>query len=102
MKWQCSRCKTMFESTNEEHTDEDCISALVIHTENAERELAELRERAQDVCHWKLTDDESSLWESDCDLVWSFPDGGFPEENEMNYCPKCGRKLEQLPPQEAQ
>ena len=42
-------------------------------------------------CEWKA--DEDGLWQcSECDIAWTFTDGG-PEENELNYCPKCGRRL---------
>lgn len=71
--------------------------ALLARAEAAERELAALRERKQGVCRWRLEDDDSSLWAGDCGAMWTFP-GGNPEENDMAYCPKCGRKLEQVEP----
>ncbi len=33
------------------------------------------------------------LWEcNNCDIAWEFSYDG-PEENEVNYCPKCGLKI---------
>lgn len=61
-------------------------------------ELAALKERTQGVCKWKLVDDDCNLWEGDCGALWTF-EAGNPTLNEMNYCPKCGRKLEQVIPE---
>jgi hypothetical protein len=41
-------------------------------------------------CTWR--EDEDGQWESDCGLSWAFPEGG-PADNQMSYCPKCGRQL---------
>ncbi len=40
-------------------------------------------------------DDETNAWEcSECGLTWVFmEDYTTPEENDMYYCPKCGRKI---------
>jgi len=46
-------------------------------------------------CNWQIHDEEANAWESECGLVWWF-EVGEPKENEMNYCPKCGRHLTQL------
>jgi rubredoxin len=36
---------------------------------------------------------EYGAWEcSECNLLWNI-ENGTPEENEMNYCPKCGKKI---------
>ncbi len=46
---------------------------------------------------WKDMDDwDGNNWESDCGASWVFIDEG-PVQNEMQYCPKCGKKLSQLP-----
>lgn len=40
-------------------------------------------------------DEHHDFWECQkCGLAWQFNDGG-PEENEMNYCPKCGRRIKE-------
>jgi hypothetical protein len=46
-------------------------------------------------CAWKQDDFEGN-WDSDCGLCWAFPDGG-PAENEMRFCPGCGKKLLAVP-----
>ena len=45
-------------------------------------------------CRWILSDDfDCVIWSSDCGLDWQFSNPETPIENEMNYCPKCGKKL---------
>ena len=64
----------------------------------AERELAEMRERTQGVCRWRLTDDDHGWWTGDCGAEWIF-EASDPNGNKMKFCPKCGRKLEQVEPE---
>jgi len=45
-------------------------------------------------CLWSRADEDTDCWEGSCGAAWSLNDG-TPEENEMNYCPRCGAKLEQ-------
>lgn len=46
-------------------------------------------------CRWNLsTVLDCVIWSSDCGLDWQFSNPETPIENEMNYCPKCGKKLE--------
>lgn len=49
-------------------------------------------------CSWwkDMADWDGNTWESDCGACWTFIDDG-PAQNEMHFCPKCGRKLSQLP-----
>ncbi len=47
-------------------------------------------------CEWHLDDDEAGAWESACGQLWCFEEG-TPKENEMNFCPFCGRLLTQHP-----
>jgi len=42
-----------------------------------------------DCCTWGETPE---YWESDCGMLWVFTDGG-PAENQMRYCPGCGRNV---------
>jgi hypothetical protein len=42
------------------------------------------------VCTWAESAD--GVWTSDCGLTWEFSLGG-PVDNQMMYCPKCGRPL---------
>ncbi len=48
----------------------------------------------QNECEWHLDEEEANAWESECGLVWCL-DEGTPKENEMAFCPKCGRHLTQ-------
>ena len=66
--------------------------------QNIIAELAALKELTQSVCRWRMEDDDSGLWAGDCGAMWTLT-GGSPEENEMAYCPQCGRKLEQVEPE---
>jgi DNA-directed RNA polymerase subunit RPC12/RpoP len=52
-----------------------------------------VRDPAEDHCHYTMTDDNVNLWQcSACGEEWVF-DSGDPEENNVNYCMRCGRKL---------
>ena len=43
---------------------------------------------------WILIDDDKGLWQcSKCGAEWIL-EAGTPADNEMNYCPMCGRRLE--------
>jgi DNA-directed RNA polymerase subunit RPC12/RpoP len=45
-------------------------------------------------CEWILIDDDKGLWQcSKCGAEWVLG-AGTPADNEMNYCPACGRRLE--------
>lgn len=55
----------------------------------------DLKERT---CEW--SEDEDGNWScSKCTAVWIFPGDG-PGENEMSYCPECGRKIVKVSPWE--
>lgn len=42
---------------------------------------------------YTLTEEDSNTWRcSKCGLMWNLETGG-PVENEMNFCPHCGRKI---------
>jgi rubrerythrin len=66
----------------------------------AEKEVEQLRaelERTKKLverCEWILIDDDKGLWQcSKCGAEWVL-EAGTPADNEMNYCPACGRRLE--------
>ena len=45
-----------------------------------------------DVCEWKLEDEEANLYLTGCQqrqLIFE----GTPKENEYTYCPYCGKKI---------
>jgi ribosomal protein L37AE/L43A len=44
-------------------------------------------------CEWTLEDDDKNIWECNkCGELWAL-NTGTPKENNMNYCPKCGREI---------
>ena len=45
-------------------------------------------------CVWSRGDDDTDKWEGSCGVAWVLWEG-TPAENGMNYCPRCGAKLEQ-------
>lgn len=46
-------------------------------------------------CEWSREYDD--IWRSDCGLLWEFGNEGTPKANNMNYCPQCGKSLEEAP-----
>lgn len=42
-------------------------------------------------CQW-LPFNQGLLWRSYCGMTWNFEDGG-PEQNGVNFCPRCGKPL---------
>lgn len=44
-----------------------------------------------ETCEWSYSESEE-MWESACGDAWNFEEG-TPEDNHMQYCPFCGRKL---------
>lgn len=54
--------------------------------------LKAIEESGDPVCAWKRDDD---YWETSCGDAFQFADGG-PGENNMRFCPYCGRALQVL------
>lgn len=51
--------------------------------------------RLTGVCVWTHdagTDDNA--WEGTCGVLWELIEG-TPKENEINFCPQCGKRVEQ-------
>ena len=48
-----------------------------------------------DFCEWYLEEYDASLWVGNCGIQFAFSNDDDPNENGMNYCPRCGRKLRQ-------
>jgi len=44
-------------------------------------------------CEWSYNDE---FWESLCGVSWYFDSGGTPEEHGMEFCYKCGKRLESI------
>ena len=63
-----------------------------------------VEQHSQEVCSWKCNIDtdawvessECGDYSSDCGLEWNISNNDSPSENEMNFCPKCGRKLVEI------
>lgn len=69
-----------------------------------------VKQHSQEVCNWR-NNKGTGLWEchyggdytSDCGLEWNMSNKDSPNENEMHFCPKCGKKLVEVqPPSEVQ
>lgn len=90
-----------------EYMDCDCVVSHIYHMAIGHAELRhhlgqyesfglspdELQERT---CGWY--EDEDGNWNcSKCTAVWIFPEDG-PGENEMSFCPECGRKIVSISP----
>lgn len=42
-------------------------------------------------CEWRINGD--GAWQTTCDLWWGMDNDATPVENQMHYCPKCGKRL---------
>lgn len=69
-----------------------------------------VKQHSQETCNWR-NNKGTGLWEchyggdytSDCGLEWNMSNKDSPSENEMYFCPKCGKKLVEIqPPSEVQ
>ena len=47
---------------------------------------------ADDVCEWRLCDEEANVYDTSCRNPHILIDGA-PEENNYKYCPYCGKKI---------
>lgn len=69
-----------------------------VRSATAQAELAALRERVREleetaVCNWRYEESPTwDVWQGECGAMWSLNDG-TPADNDMQYCPKCGRLL---------
>ena len=55
-----------------------------------------LAEREQEMCEWVPEDEDSNWYGSQCGMSFVFEDGGA-VHNGFNFCPKCGKKLKEIP-----
>jgi len=44
-------------------------------------------------CKWARDIEHDDSWEGSCGIKWVFTYWG-PLENKVNYCPRCGKKVE--------
>ena len=70
-----------------------------------------VKQHSQEICNWRNNKDTDGWYEwsdcgdysSDCGLEWNMSNDDSPLENDMNFCPKCGRKIVEIqPPSEVQ
>lgn len=52
-----------------------------------------MKSTAETQCVWWPDHEESSIWQSQCGLIWVLANGASPKENQVNYCPNCGKEL---------
>ena len=57
----------------------------------AAEEIAELKERLNLKCEWKLHEDCNNDFDTECGSDMSYY--GTPTENGFNWCPFCGHKI---------
>ncbi len=57
-------------------------------------ELEKAKEREPTTCKWS-PDPEDDTWNGDCGAKWTL-EYDDPKTNGMNYCPVCGKQLEQV------
>lgn len=92
--WQ--RLKAELEAAKAENTR--LHASLDGHLKFAEDQMAELQQARGAACTWTYSEDWDGRieWNGACGASWQFEDGG-PVENEMSYCPTCGKRLVVLP-----
>ena len=97
-KKQCDKkCEVTIEAPVEEfgeYMDCSCIVAYFYHIAVGHAELRNRLgkyESEEETCEWE--EDDSGTWScSKCGASWEFNNGG-PDDNDMHYCPKCGREI---------
>lgn len=47
------------------------------------------------ICKWKQANEDFTDYESECDNLFTFFDGG-PKDNHFIYCPYCGKKIAEV------
>lgn len=58
-------------------------------------EIRGLRKKQCATCRW-IVEPYGERWDTECGLTWTFSDG-TPEENDLRFCPGCGKKAEFVP-----
>jgi hypothetical protein len=74
------------------------IADLADQLADARKENMRLKKSAEDTCEWTQDDpddEDCRIWNGDCGIMWQFEDG-TPKENDMNFCPKCGKQLVEI------
>lgn len=98
-KREClEKCGIEQEGTSEcfaENMDCNCSVSLIYHMAVGHAELrhrlGKYESEQKETCEWE--EDDSGTWScSKCGASWEFNNGG-PADNDMHYCPKCGRGI---------
>lgn len=50
----------------------------------------------ENVCEWMPEDESSDWYNSECGMSFIFNDGSA-TENGFKFCPRCGKKLKDIP-----
>lgn len=73
--------------------DRRIINSTIDLLEKADMKL---EEQAEQYCHWLQQDDEfSDVWLA-CDNKLFCVINGLPSENDMRFCPYCGKNLNEI------
>jgi hypothetical protein len=76
----------------------DALTALI----GEERPSWIVNPVVEPTCTWTYDDSyENKHWECECGQAWWIMDdeGGGLAANEMNFCPKCGRRIVEVRPE---
>ena len=60
--------------------------------------MARTKKLVAEVCDWTLSESEM-VYDTECGNMFQLNDG-TPADNEMAFCPYCGRRLRAVAPQE--
>ena len=63
--------------------------------EEINRLKAELAEKEEEFCEWKLWDEEMNCYETHCENAHILLDGSI-KDNCYVFCPYCGRKIKEV------
>lgn len=93
--------KEYYDSGRMGHTRRLLIERLADKCDKYDAEIARQSVTSEEVAisktettSWTMIDSDINLWKcSKCSEEWNFEFGG-PTENNMHYCPACGRRLE--------
>lgn len=77
---------------NEKYPNQIC-NHLVDENASFAPALARAVLRQGEACKWTYQDYENA-WKTDCENIFCIIEG-TPEDNEMKYCPYCGKRIEQ-------
>jgi hypothetical protein len=86
------------EISDEDREYSDFEGAYAIIVRKARAALATPAEGTSE-CNWHYSPDEDDYWLTSCGAEWVMV-ADQPKDNGMNYCPKCGKKINYIPPED--